>query len=280
MKKIAILSLMSLSLFGCGSDEARPGVAPSFPPNPTNPTDPTDPTDPTNPTNPTNPTYELLPGIYTGSTGQNEIAEGLVDDSKRLWVIYSDNPSIYPDGDVLGFVNSNKGVTGNNGEFSLTGRNYSYEARNALATTITGNYRTSKVLSGEVFGLPINSTNYTLRYEDFLSNRKQTLASINNKKFTGIAYITGDSEAGILEINLSTNGNFTGKDESGCIMKGKFTLSASKRYFDSSVTFGQSPCYAPNETLKGVALLDKDNELVVIGTDNNRSKGIFFSSAE
>ena len=197
-----------------------------------------------------------------------------------MWVIYSDNPSIYPDGDVLGFINSNNGVTGNNGEFSLVGRNYSYEARRALATTITGNYKTSKVLSGEVFGLPINSTNYTLIYEDVLSNRKQTLASISNKKFKGTAYITGDSVAGDLDINFSSNGNFTGKDESGCTMKGKFTLSGSRRYFEISVTFGGSPCYAPNETLKGVSLLNEDSELIVIGTDDSRGKGIFFSSAE
>lgn len=265
MKKIAILSLMSLSLFGCGSDEARPGVAPSFPSNPTDPTDPT---------------YELLPGIYTGLTGQNEIAEGLVDDNKRLWVIYSDNPNIYPDGDVLGFINSNEGVTGKNGKFNVTGKNYSYEARNALDITITGNYQISKTLSGEVFGLPINSTTYTLNYDDFLSKREQTLASINDKTFTGISYITGDSEAGTLEIKLSTNGEFTGEDGHGCTMSGKLILSNSKRYFDSSVTFNGSPCYAPNETLKGVSLLNEDSELIIIGTDDSRSKGIFFSSAE
>lgn len=268
MKKIAVLSLISLSLFGCGSDEARPGVAPSFSQN-SNPSIPT-----------TDPTYKLASGFYIGLTSQNEVAEGLVDDNKRLWVIYSGDETLYPDGDVLGFINSNEGVTGKNGEFNVIGKNYSYKARNALDTNITGNYQISKILSGEVFGLPINSTTYTLNYDDFLSKREQTLASINNEIFTGIAYITGDSEAGTLEIKLSTNGEFTGEDEHGCTMNGKLTLSNSKRYFDSSVTFDGSPCYAPNETLKGVGLLDADNELVVIGTDDNRNKGIFFSSVE
>ena len=266
MKKIAILSLMSLSLFGCGSDEARPGVPPSLPPT-SNPSTP-----------PTK--YDLVSGIYTGVTGQGEIAEGLVDDNKRLWVIYSDNPTVYPDGDVLGFINSNTFVSGNDGEFSVSGKNYSYEDRRALDTTITGNYKQYKILSGKVFGLPVNSTTYQLKYDEVLSNRKQTLVSITNKPFTGIAYITGDDEAGSLDIKFSTNGNFTGKDTYGCTMQGKFTLSASQRYFDSSVIFGGSPCYAPNETLKGVGLLDVDNELVIIGTDDNRNKGVFFSSAE
>ena len=278
MKKIATLSLISLSLFGCGSDEARPGVPPSLPPT-SNPSTP--PTNPSEPSEPSEEVYDLVSGIYTGVTGQGEIAEGLVDDNKRLWVIYSDNPTIYPDGDVLGFINSNNSVTGNNGEFSVSGKNYSYEDRRALDTTVTGNYKQSKVLSGKVFGLPVNSTTYELKYDEVLSNRKQTLLSITNKTFTGIAYITGDDEAGILDINFSANGNFTGKDTYGCIMKGKFTLSPkSNRYFDSTVTFGEYPCYAPNETLKGVALLDKDSELVVIGTDDSRSKGVFFSSAK
>lgn len=271
MKKIAILSLMSLSLFGCGSDEARPGVPPSLP-STSNPSTP--------PTNPPEKTYDLVSGIYTGLTSDDEPAEGLVDDNKRLWVIYSDNPTLYPDGDVLGFINSNTGIIGNNGEFSVSGKNYSYEPKGAFDITITGNYKQSKVLSGTVFDLPVNATTYELKYDKVLSDRKQTLASITNKLFTGIAYITGDDEAGSLDIDLSTNGNFTGEDEYGCKMNGKFTLSESKRYFNSSVTFGESPCYAPNETLKGVALLDKDGELIVIGTDDDRSKGVFFSGAE
>ena len=268
MKKIAVLSLLSLSLLGCGSDEARPGVPPSLP-------------EPSEPSEPSEEAYELLSGIYTGRTSEGEIAEGLIDDNKRLWVIYSDNPNIYPDGDVLGFITSKTGVPDTAGEFDVSGKNYSYESRRALDITITGNYKKPNTLSGKVFDLPINATTYDLKYDEALSNREQNLLSITNKSFTGIAYISGDDEAGSLTVKIGTKGNFTGKDTYGCTMKGKFTLSSQlNRYFDSTVTFGEYPCYAPNETLKGVALLDKDGELIVIGTDDSRNKGIFFSSAE
>lgn len=288
MKKTALFILMSVSLFGCGSDDSRPGVMPGLPSQPSTPTptppnnsNPQPPTDSNTPPpfpddKPTEKVYELVPGIYQGITGQNELANGLVDDNKRLWVIYSDE-NLYNDGGVLGFVNSNKGVPGNNGEFSVEGKNYSYDAKSALNTTVTGDYKLFEVIKGKVFGLPVNSTTYELIYNAGLSKEKQTLASIN-KKFTGIAYITGDTSEGELVIDVKSNGVFTGEDESGCKMTGKFTPSTSQRYFESIVTFGGAPCFAPGETITGVALLNEDNELIVLGTDASRSKGIYFGS--
>ena len=282
MREKVLLVLMSVILLGCGSDDSKPGVKPGIPSPPktsTKPSDPKPPTDSTKPpvvpdTKPTEDTYELLPGIYEGTTEQREIAEGLIDDNKRLWVIYSDNDS---DRDVLGFVNTNGNIVGNNGEFSVKGKNYSYDARDALDTTITGDYRVPKIINGSVFGLPVNATTYNLKYNENLSKTKQKLTDINNKKFTGIAYITGDTEAGTLSIEIDQDGNFTGKDQSGCNMSGKFIPSSSQRYFESTVIFGGYPCYAPRETITGVALLNEDNELIVLGTDANKAKGIYFA---
>lgn len=277
---------MSASLLGCGSDDSRPGVMPGIP-KPIKPSTPTNPSNPSNPTNPPtdsgNPPSEpiepasvLLSGIYTGITGQGEIAQGLVDDNKRIWVVYSDNlPDVYP----LGFVSTNQNIVGNSGEFSVNGKNYSYDDRSAFDVTITGDYKTAKTIKGRIFDVPSRSTTYEVDYDDALSARKQSLAAIN-KVFTGIAYITGDTDAGELVLDVKSNGSFTGEDESGCRMSGKFTLATSQRYFDSTVTFGGAPCFAPRETITGVALLDENNELIVIGTDANRSKGIYFSGEE
>lgn len=282
MKKKVLLVLMSIILSGCGSDDSRPGVKPGIPSPPKTsikPSNPKPPTDSTKPpvvpdTKPTEDTYELLPGIYEGDTGEDEIAEGLIDDKKRLWVIYSDND---PDRDVLGFVNTNENIVGNSGQFSVEGKNYSYYLKSALDTTITGDYRVPKTISGRVFDLPINATTYNLKYNENLSKTKQKLSDINNKKFTGVAYITGDTEAGGLAIDIKSNGNFTGEDESGCKMTGTFKLSTSQRYFENTVTFGDFPCSAPRESITGVALLNEDNELIVLGTDANKSKGIYFA---
>ncbi|WP_201578577.1 hypothetical protein [Psychrobacter okhotskensis] len=288
MKKTILLVSISISLFGCGSDDSRPGVKPGIPSPPNTSTTPSVPKPPKPPTDTVEPpavpddkpneaVYELVSGIYDGVTGQNEIAEGLVDDKKRLWVIYSDNDS---DGDVLGFVNTNENIIGNNGEFSVKGKNYSYYYRNAFDTTVTGDYKTSKVLKGQIFDVPVRSTTYKVDYNEALSAKKQSLASINNRTFTGIAYITGDTGEGELVIDVHSNGVFTGEDESRCKMTGKFTPSTSQRYFESTVTFGGAPCFAPRETITGVALLNENNELIVLGTDANRNKGIYFSGEE
>ena len=284
MKKTILLVLISMSLLGCGSDDSRPEVKPAIPspPNTSTPKPPKPPTDSIEPPvvpddKPIEEVYKLLPGIYNGITGQNEIAEGLVDDNKRMWVIYSDNiPDVYP----LGFVTTNGNVADNDGEFSVKGKNYSYDSKNAFDITITGDYKTAKTIQGKIFDVPSRSTTYKIDYNDALSTRKQSLASINNRTFTGIAYITGDTGEGELVIDVHSNGVFTGEDESRCKMTGKFTPSTSQRYFESTVTFGGAPCFAPRETITGVALLNENNELIVLGTDANRSKGIYFSGEE
>ena len=288
MKKTILLVSISISLFGCGSDDSRPGVKPGIPSPPNTSTTPNVPKPPKPPTDTVEPpavpddkpneaVYELVSGIYDGVTGQNEIAEGLVDDKKRLWVIYSDNDS---DGDVLGFVNTNENIIGNNGEFSVKGKNYSYYYRNAFDMTVTGDYKTSKVLKGQIFDVPVRSTTYKVDYNEALSARKQKLSDVkNNKKFFGDAYITGDPEGGEVTIEFGKNGSFTGIDDYNCEMKGKLTLSSSQRYFDTTVTFGAANCSAPSETLTGVALINEDGELIVLGTDANKSKGIYFGGS-
>lgn len=288
MKKTILLVSISIGLFGCGSDDSKPGVKPGIPSPPNTPTTPNIPKPPTPPTDTVEPpvvpedkpieaVYELVPGIYNGITGQNEIAEGLVDDNKRMWVIYSDNDQ---ERDVLGFVNTNENVIGNNGEFSVKGKNYSYYYKNAFDINVTGDYKAAKTIQGRIFDVPSRSTTYKIDYNEALSAEKQKLSDISNKSFFGDAYITGDSEGGEVTIEFGQNGNFIGIDDYKCEMKGKLTLSSSQRYFDTTVTFGAANCSAPSETLTGVALINEDGELIVLGTDANKSKGIYFGGPE
>lgn len=281
MKKVALYILIGASLVGCGSDDSRPGVMPGLPPGGTvqpsppqdqgdsNPNEPpTDSNEP--PANPNDTPNELLSGVYKGKTGAGEILEGLIDDNKRLWFIYSNSNR------VLGFTNSNNKIKASNGEFSAKGKDYSYPYRNTFDVTIEGDYKTSKVIQGNMFELPSNPVAYSVTYDEYLSAKKQSLDMIKNKTFFGDSYITGDSEVGDTTINVSTDGDFTGNGE-GCSMTGKFTVSESQRYFVSTVTFGKVNCFAPGETHTGVALLDTDNELVFLGT--HEGKGSFFSGA-
>ena len=282
MKKLALYLVVGATLLGCGSDDSRPGVMPGLPPGGTGqPTTPNQggstpnqpPTDSNTP--PSGPGNEqsnaqLLPGIYTGKVSDGNDVEGLVDDNKRLWFIYSE------DDDILGFINSNNNVKSSNGKFSEKGKNYSYEARSSFNVTIDGDLKASKVITGSVTGLPSDVVTYNLQYDDTLSAKKQSLTMINNRIFNGDSYVTGDSAAGITRITFGTNGSFTGFGE-GCSMTGSLIPSASGRYFNTSVKFTSAGCFANGETHSGVALLDNNNELIFIGTDNNRSKAVYFN---
>lgn len=289
MKKTILLVSMSISLFGCGSDDSRPGVKPGIPSPPNTPTTPNIPKPPTPPTDTVEPPVmpdgtvtdaKILPGIYTGTstwvTGKQYVISGLVDDSKRLWFINSESE----DSEILGFANSNESIKGTNGEFSVKGVEYSYDDLRAIDITIEGNYKNTKIVEGKTFALPSSPTTYKVQYDDRLSAEKQTLNSINGKVFKGEAYLTGDEGKGIVTLSFVNKGDFTGSDIYGCTMKGKLTLAGSGRYFNASLNFTNSKCLANGETHSGVALLNDNNELIILGTNGGKNRGVIFDGEE
>lgn len=283
VKKSALYLVMVVTLLGCGSDDSRPGVMPGLPSGGTGNGQPSPPTGP--PTDSTTPPpfpdgtqseARLLSGIYSGTstdvTSKSYTIDGLVDDKKQLWFIHSRND------EILGFTNSNEGVGGTNGEFSVNGVEYSYEDPRAINLTIEGNYKTEKVVSGKTFDLPSNPTTYSVKYDEERSAKKQTLSLVSNKNFIGNAYLTGDNDQGSATLIFNnTKGDFTG-DAKGCTMTGKLTPAGSGLYFNTSVKFTSSLCLANGETYTGVALIDNNNELIIVGTNGAKNKGILFNS--
>lgn len=260
MNKIALYLFAFTALTGCGGDDSNSTTNPNPNPNP-NP-------DPTL-------TVKLTPGIYTGTTDEGEYLEGLVDDDNRLWFIYSENE------DFLGFMRSNDSVAFNNSKFTALVKNYSFDreiGKNSRDATVIGNSQPSKAFTGTFSEQNEKTINYNVGYDEALSARKQTLAMINGETYNGDSYITDVLGSGMSTITFDSNGNFTGNDDEGCTMTGKFTPSISGRYFVSSVTFGASPCYDAGQTHTGVALVDEDNELIYLGTDSTKKKGSVFIS--
>lgn len=275
MKRLALYLVVGATLLGCGSDDSRPGVMPGLPPGGTG-QPPTDSTTPPPFPDGTQTEAKLLSGIYKGTstdvTNRSYIIDGLVDDKKQFWFIHSRND------EIQGFTNSNEGVKGSTGDFSVKGVEYSYEDRQANNLTIEGNYKTAKTVSGKTFDLPSNPTIYTVKYDEELSAKKQTLNLISNKNFTGNAYLTGDSGKGLTTLVFNnTKGDFTG-DTKGCTMTGKLTPAGSGLYFNASVKFTNSLCLTYGETHTGVALINSDNELIIVGTNGAKNRGIMFNS--
>ena len=275
MKKVVLCILISMSLLGCGSDESRPGVMPGLSsgekPSGSKPNQP--PIDSINPPAQDNTKVSLLPGIYSGTSNDGNILNGLIDDNKQLWFLYTDRF----DND-LGFVGSNDKIKGDTGTFDIRGKNYSYDSRSVADITITGDYKTAKTIIGSIYDRPSNATAYKLTVDNTLSNKAQNLSLLNNKFFKGDSYATTDNEGGKATIFFTTEGKFTGNSED-CSLSGTFTLSGSKRYFITSMTFGnEQNCSIARRNFSGVGLIDRDGDLIILG--KNGSIGLYFSTKD
>ena len=255
MKKLALYLLVGATLVGCGGDDNS-----DFSSNPS--------------PNP-NPSIKLLPGIYSGVTNEGEYLEGLVDDDNRMWFTYFAEQEGF-----IGFVKSNEPVVLNNSKFKTSGKNYPFDSRSSRSITINGNVQTSKAIVGTIDESGSDKINYNIGYDEASSNRKQTFDMINNRMFNIDSYGTGRNGSIGTTITFTTDGKFTGSDNSSCISTGKFTPAASGRYFVSTMTFSGSACsgagYDVGQTYTGVAVINKDNELKLLSTDSMKNKSIAF----
>lgn len=292
MKKIALYVLMGASLLGCGSDDSRPGVMPGLPSGgTTTPSTPNDgdggsnpdqpPTDSNTPpdgpgSKPDETKNDSLAGIYVGSA-KNKTAKGIIDDDNNVWFVYGDNADL----DInTGLVNAN--ITALNGEMTGKGRDYASVDETAERVTIKGTYQKEVSINGTV--TPDNSVlgdNYNLPYDKVLSSAQnfQTLARVANKTFDGRVYI---SKGGVdsAKVTVKSDGSFSGSSSEGCQVTGNFSFSKpntqSAMYLVSTVRLGNDPCYPANQIFRGVAHLDDNDELIVVGVDDNKNRGLIF----
>ena len=251
MKRLAMYLLVGAALVGCGGDDDS-----DFSSNP-------------------NPDSKLLPGIYTGTTEEGEYLEGLVDDDSRMWFTYFADEEGY-----LGFIKTNDSVILNNSKFKISGKNYSFDNRASRSITINGDVQASKAIIGSFDESGSDKIKYNIGYDEALSNRKQTLDMINNRMFNVDSYRTGRNGSIGTTISFTTDGKFTGLDNSSCISTGKLTPAASGRYFVSSMTFSGSACsdvgYDVGKLYTGVVVINTNNELKLLSTDETKNKGIAF----
>ena len=246
MKRLALYLLVGAALVGCGGDDSS--------------------------SNP-DPDIKLLPGIYTGTTDEREYLEGLVDDDSKMWFTYLSSEEGY-----LGFVNSNDPVVINNSKFNVSAKNYSFDNRASRNMTINGDVQTSKAITGTFIESGSDTIDYNIGYDETLSDTKQTLSMFDGQIINTDLYRTGTGSPIDTTITFTTDGNFTGFDNSSCILTGKFTPAASERYFVSTMTLSGSACsdagYDVSQTYTGVVLINEDNELKLLSTDSMKNKSI------
>lgn len=201
--------------------------------------------------------------------------KGLVDDNSRLWVTYTEieDDNEFP----LVFVKSNDPILLKNNKFTAQAKNYSYDNRGFRDNTITGNDK-SGVIKGTLFEKSSSTIMYDLKLNTS-SFKEHTLNVINNKTITGLLYVTNGTSATEATIAFNTKGDFTGKDNKGCTISGKFTPAASERYYKSTITFSLINFNASGETLTGVSILDDDNiNNLLLRATNDSGRGMYFGS--
>lgn len=98
-----------------------------------------------------------------------------------------------------------------------------------------------------------------------------------------ISQISGNWSGGLLSgegfnITITSTGVASGSSQFGCQFSGSFAPRAGgKAVFDAALTFGPTPCLAPGQTARGIALVtrlsDGRSQLLIAGTNATRTLG-------
>jgi len=80
---------------------------------------------------------------------------------------------------------------------------------------------------------------------------------------------------GNAEVDVDTQGHFSGLDEFGCQFDGTMTPRDSGDVYDLSVSFQGSVCAYPGQTMQGIVVAE-DGELIAVAPNAARTGGVFF----
>lgn len=206
-------------------------------------------------------------GLWLGTTSNSRSVSGIVLSDGSFYVLYtvSGNPSTLA-GVILG------NGTSQNGSFSSSNaKDFNLEGAGITNVTVSASYTAKSSLNGSV--AYSNTTNtFTSAYNaDYETT--PTLAAIAGT-YSGQAA----SSAGAQSANLTvaSNGTFSG-NTSGCSFTGTVMPRTDGNAYDTSVTFGPSPCLFANQTLTGLAYYRSDAKvLYAVAPNAGRTDGLVF----
>lgn len=184
-------------------------------------------------------------GVYLGSTSSGWSFESIVLPNDKFYAIYGAQSSssflIY--GLVTGQGHSNANTySGNVSDYYYTGATYT--------GTLTGNFVAGSSINGTVA-----DTGATLTF----SGTAPATSDFNYNTPASPSAVTGSWAGSSLDgssgtVTVSTGGNISGS-LSGCSLSGTVTPDTQKNFYNVSITFGGSPCLAPNQTATGIAVV-------------------------
>lgn len=157
-----------------------------------------------------------------------------------------------------------------------------------IAGTVTDYYYAGGIYSGSLTGSATSSSisgsatytngvTTTFSLSPLSSYTFNTSASLNNILGAWSGQTLNGTPA---SVSVASGGAFTGSS-GGCSFSGQTTPSASgENYFDTTLTFGSSPCVNPGQTYSGITIEYPTNtgrnQLNVIVTNSGNSSGYLF----
>lgn len=211
-------------------------------------------------------------GLWVGSTFTNRNIVGLVLDDGSYYFLYSavGNSSL-----ISGVI---QGASSMNGDSftSSNAKDFNLEGLGVLSSTISGTVATKQSFDGTVTYSDNSTSSFTTSYD---SNYELSPSLLD---LAGTFSGSAASSAGVenADIVIAEDGSITGMGASGCQLTGQLNTRDNGNVYNSSITFGGSPCLFANETLTGIAYYDiQDSVLYVVAPNTERTDGVIFTGS-
>lgn len=184
-------------------------------------------------------------GVYSGTSSNGYTFETIVLPNDKFYAIY---------GTVAGSVFFVDGM--------MTGQGTSGSSTFTASVTDffnTGSINSGTIAANYVAGSSLNGTLTESGSTVTFSGTPLAASSFTYSSPASVSAIAGNWAGNLLDgmsttITISSSGTVTGSS-SGCSFTGTVTAdSSNKNFFDVSLTFGGSPCAAPNQTASGIGV--------------------------
>lgn len=209
-------------------------------------------------------------GVYQGTAANGDFFETIVLPNDKAYAVYGLNSGgVFT---VYGMM-TGQGAS-NNGSYTANLKDFDYTGT-GITATLTASYVAGSTLNGTVSegGASLSFTGTAIPSSLFNYNTPADMANITGNW-------TGDSlEGAYSNVNVTSGGTITGSS-GGCSFTGTVTPSNAKNFYTVSLSFGPSPCLAPNQTAQGIAvtylLQDGVTRQVVVGGTTSGGYGSAF----
>lgn len=210
-------------------------------------------------------------GLWEGTTNTNRNATGIILSDGTGYFLYTER---FSDSTIAGVVQGK--IDANNGTFSSNNaKDFNFgDDIGVVNVALTGAYTAKNNLTGvAVYGGSLGSTTFTTTYS---SNYELTpsLATIAGNYSGQVVTSAGIENAAT---SISTTGVFYALGSSGCVANGSFTPRTDGNAYNTSITFGGSPCLFANQNFSGISYYDGTTRTLYSAAPNaSRTDGILF----